>query len=227
LIANTCGFIESAREESLSVLEELASQKDDGQQLVAVGCFPQLVGDRLLQSVPKLDAVLGTRRWMEIEELVGSLEERGNEEPPVRLNDPARPDASCDRGLVLRGTPLATAYLCIADGCSASCAFCSIPRIKGPLQSRPRDDVLDEAEYLVANGARELVVIAQDTTAYGLDRGEREGNWSSSLRTPLRMVSTVAKGTVWRICSKPSCKWGLNCTGCASCTRIPNTSLPD
>ena len=175
LIVNTCGFISKAREESLGASRELGLQKRDDQRLIAAGCFSQLYREHLLDLVPALDGLLGTRRWMEIDQLVEALEGAPESSSPLVVLDDPSPEAIAQvKGRVLRGDSLATAYLRIADGCNAPCAFCSIPQIKGPLQSRPVADILREARHLVDRGAKELVIIAQDTTAYGQDRGERD-----------------------------------------------------
>ena len=191
LIVNTCGFIESAREESLSVLGDLADEKRHGQRLIAVGCFPQLIGEQLLADLPAVDGMLGTRRWMEIDDLISKVANGPQSERPVLLGEPPSGVASCVRGRILRGNPLATAYLSVADGCDASCAFCAIPRIKGPLRSRPVADILDEARYLVEHGAKELIIVAQDTTAYGHDRGEKDA-LPDLLRGILRAVPELS-----------------------------------
>ncbi len=191
LIVNTCGFIESARAESLGVLRDLADEKRHGQKLIAAGCFPQLTGEQLLADLPALDGMLGTRRWLEIDDLISRVANGSQSERPVLLGEPPSEAASGAQGGSLRGSPLATAYLSIADGCDASCAFCAIPRIKGPLRSRPLTDILDEARYLVENGAKELIVVAQDTTAYGHDRGEKDG-LPDLLREILRAVPELS-----------------------------------
>lgn len=173
LIVNTCGFITQAREESLGALRELAAQKRPGQKLVAAGCFTQLYQERLVDMVPELDGLLGTRRWMEIGDLLQTMEQEGGEVATL-IDNPAPETIATVKGRVLRSRPTATAYLRIAEGCDAPCAFCSIPQIKGPLRSRPVGEIVEEAQFLVEQGARELVVIAQDTTAYGQDRGDRD-----------------------------------------------------
>jgi ribosomal protein S12 methylthiotransferase len=174
LVVNTCGFIDKAREESLAVLLELSGAKRPDQKLVAAGCFSQLYRERLLKMVPGLDGLLGTRRWMEIDHLADTLQAQPAFTGSIVLDDPTPEAVVRVRDRILRGRPTATAYLRIADGCDAACAFCTIPHIKGPLVSRPAAEVVAEACYLVQQGAKELVVIAQDTTAYGQDRGEQD-----------------------------------------------------
>ncbi len=172
LIVNTCGFLEAAKEESIGVLQELSQKKRKNQLLIAAGCLAQRNGDEVLNRVPNVDGLLGTRRWMEVMDLIGSL--RGGAGPRSRqryslLGDPDETFATpVPRPPVLSGS----AYLKISDGCNAPCAFCTIPSFKGKLQSRPLEAVVQEAEDLVAAGAKELVIVAQDTTDYGRDRGE-------------------------------------------------------
>ena len=168
VIVNTCGFIAPAREESLGELRALAEAKRPGQRLVAAGCLAELNPSLLMQAVPELDALLSTRRWHEVGKLLAEL--GGPRRSPVaRLGDSSTPTRRASR----RPTG-ATAYIKIADGCDGPCAFCTIPRIKGPYVSRPRAEIVAEAGELVATGCKELILIAQDTTGYGRERGERD-----------------------------------------------------
>jgi ribosomal protein S12 methylthiotransferase len=174
LIVNTCGFIEDAREESLAELRDLARRKRDGQVLIAAGCLSQRWGEALMAAIPGVDALLGTRRWNEIDALVEELRAGRTAqgwETRTLLGDPARGGAAGVRRIARQG---ASAYLKIADGCSAPCAFCAIPLIKGPAASRPVEAIVADAAELVREGVKEIVLIAQDTTAYGRDRGERD-----------------------------------------------------
>ncbi|MEI2692181.1 MAG: 30S ribosomal protein S12 methylthiotransferase RimO [Anaerolineae bacterium] len=169
LIVNTCGFLDAAKEESIATLQELAAGKQRHQRLVAAGCLAQRNGDEIVRRVPGVDALLGTRRWMEIVPLAAQLRAGRRGERYTLLGDPE----SGDDGMVLRpSVPTGSAYLKISDGCNAPCAFCSIPTFKGKLRSRPAAAILDEAARLVQGGARELVIVAQDSTDYGRDRGE-------------------------------------------------------
>jgi len=174
LIVNTCGFIEDAREESLDELRQLAQSKRGDQVLIAAGCLSQRWGEALLEQVPGIDGLLGTRRWSEIGALVAELQgQRGRRSQGslTRLGDPLLSEDSSTYRVARQG---ASAYLKIADGCSAPCAFCAIPLIKGRAVSRPASAVVQDAVRLVDQGVKELVLIAQDTTAYGWDRGERD-----------------------------------------------------
>ncbi|MCL6431156.1 MAG: 30S ribosomal protein S12 methylthiotransferase RimO [Anaerolineae bacterium] len=183
IIVNTCGFIAAARAESLATLRQAAQDKRPGQMLVAAGCLAEREGAGLARRVPGIDACIGTRHWSQIVPLVDQIVHRTGS-LPVLLQDPGPGDtvAPCER---TASGP--TAYLKIADGCDAACAFCAIPAIKGPQRSKPREAILAEARALVDRGARELILIAQDTTAYGRDRGERRG-LASLIRDLLREV---------------------------------------
>jgi ribosomal protein S12 methylthiotransferase len=178
LVVNTCGFIRDAREESLGEIRRLAHKKQPGQKLIAAGCLSQLWGERLLAQIPGVDAVLSTRRWGDIDHIVAELEAgRAKHQPgPVAwLGDPLPAgDANPARGRSFARQG-ATAYLKIGEGCSAPCAFCTIPRIKGPSTSRPVEAVTADAADLIQQGVQEIIVIAQDTTAYGRDLGHRDG----------------------------------------------------
>jgi ribosomal protein S12 methylthiotransferase len=174
LIVNTCGFIEDAREESIFELRELADSKRDDQVLIAAGCLSQRWGQGLVDRVPGVDALLGTRRWSEIGSLIKELSNRRGwrgESPLARLDDPLLLTDGDHHRTARQGT---AAYLKIADGCSAPCAFCAIPLIKGPAKSRSSEAVVQDAVELVRLGVKEVILIAQDTTAYGRDRGERD-----------------------------------------------------
>jgi ribosomal protein S12 methylthiotransferase len=174
LIVNTCGFIEDAREESIGELRALADRKRSGQLLIAAGCLSQFWGEALVDAVPGLDALLGTHRWNEILALIEDLHQDPEAEPKHYLSLPgdlAHPGDESGPRLARQG---ASAYLKISEGCSAPCAFCAIPLIKGPAVSRPVEAVVGDAVDAVRQGVKEIVLIAQDTTAYGRDRGERD-----------------------------------------------------
>jgi len=174
LIVNTCGFIGRAKEESFAVLRELAEGKRRDQLLVAAGCLTQRYGAEVAEKVPGIDGILGTRRWMDILELVRELRHAPHPEPVYHL--PEAPTVGADEGGTLRASVAgASAYLKIADGCRRPCAFCAIPLIKGTAVSRPVQTILDEARRLRDEGVHELILIAQDTTDYGHDLGLKDG----------------------------------------------------
>ncbi len=173
LIVNTCGFIQQARQESLDELSALARRKKPGQKLIAAGCLSERYRGQIVENVPGVDAILGTRRWMDILEVVSQVRKN----PPQPLyhlpDDPAV--GRDERGVLRASIQGGSAYLKIADGCRRPCAFCSIPLIKGTLVSRPAETIIREAQVLEGKGVQELVLIAQDTTDYGHDIGVRDG----------------------------------------------------
>ncbi len=174
VIVNTCGFIAASRAESLEVLRDFAAQKRPGQFLIAAGCLTQRYGEEVAREVPGVDAILGTRRWMDIVDVVRRLREGPHPTPLYHL--PEAPTVGRDERAVLRVTRQGgSAYLKIADGCRRKCAFCAIPLIKGTLVSRPQEAILAEARALQQAGVQEIILIAQDTTDYGHDRGARDG----------------------------------------------------
>ncbi len=168
LIVNTCGFIDSAREESYGALRGLAHSKRSGQRLLAIGCLSQRYGQEVIRQVPGVDGCLGTREWAKIvpcaEQLVG-LTQAATVRPQSQVSVVTT---------MTRQASGPSAYLKIADGCSAPCAFCAIPRIKGPQRSKPRAAILEEARELVTQGVQEIILIAQNTTGYGRDLGQTD-----------------------------------------------------
>jgi ribosomal protein S12 methylthiotransferase len=168
VVVNTCGFIEPARQESLAVIREMLALKQQGRvgAVVVAGCLAERKKDELLQEVPGVDHIVGVFGREEIAEVVDRalaqrLEQRSLFRPaPVRaLEDTAR----------LRITPRHYAYLKISEGCDRLCTFCAIPGMRGKHVTKPMDEVVREARELAADGVRELIVVAQDTTYYGLD----------------------------------------------------------
>jgi ribosomal protein S12 methylthiotransferase len=175
LIVNTCGFIGPAKEESLRVLGELANNKRHGQTLIAAGCLTQRYGVEVAKKVPGIDGILGTRRWMDIVQVVRDLRRSSHPEPVYHLPDEAVTVGADEHETLRASVAGASAYLKIADGCRRPCAFCAIPLIKGTAVSRPVETILGEARRLRDNGVRELILIAQDTTDYGHDFGLKDG----------------------------------------------------
>ena len=198
-IVNTCGFIEPAREESLSVLQELVDSRQTGQRIIAAGCYSQRCPDELIEAVPGIDGIIGTRRWMDILTLISRMEKRRtashgaqdrirslDQKPICHLPETAvgEQDVGDVPRVAIQG---ASAYLKLADGCRRSCAFCAIPLIKGPAVSRPPEAILADAEWLATQGMQEIILIGQDTTDYGHDLG-LEGGLASLLE---RLVAKV------------------------------------
>jgi ribosomal protein S12 methylthiotransferase len=161
LVVNTCSFVLDARSESVQALVELAEVKRvrPGARLVAMGCMGQQSGHDLARELPEVDLVLGTGAPDSLPALLDGPE-RVHETSATYLPDTAVPR-------VLTQSP-AFAYLKVADGCSRHCAFCTIPSIKGPFQSRPLPALVDEARMLADQGVREIVLVAQDLTQFGL-----------------------------------------------------------
>jgi ribosomal protein S12 methylthiotransferase len=176
LIVNTCGFIGPARKESLDMLADLAKKKKRGQMLIAAGCLTQRYGQMVIEQVPGVDGILGTRRWMDIVDLVQQLRGPQNYPAPLyHLPDTATTVGSDEKGVLRVAVQGGSAYLKVADGCRRPCAFCAIPLIKGTAVSRPMDAIVAEASTLYENGINEILLIAQDTTDYGHDLGMKEG----------------------------------------------------
>lgn len=191
LIVNTCGFIGPAKAESVNALRELAEQKKPGQMLIAAGCLSQRYGAQLIDQVSGLDGLIGTRRWMDIVDLVQDVRERAYPEPIYHL--PEAPVVGSDeKGASRTAVQGTSAYLKIADGCRRPCAFCAIPLIKGTAVSRSIESIVAEAVQLQERGIKELILIAQDTTDYGHDLGQREG-----LSSLLERLAEAAPGIPW------------------------------
>ena len=165
VIINTCGFIEAAKQEAIDNILEMAQYKEDGYvgKIIVIGCLAQRYREEILKEMPEVDAVAGVGINADIVSFVDGVfsEDKVREFPP-KTNLPLS-------GERLLTTPEHWAYLKISDGCSNGCAFCAIPLIRGPFRSRPVEDAVAEAEALAAKGVKELIVIAQDTTRYGLD----------------------------------------------------------
>ena len=192
LIVNTCGFINAAKDESVHALRELAESKRADQMVIAAGCLSQRYGATLTQEVPGLDGVIGTRRWMDIFELIRRLRRRKHPEPLYHLPGDADVVGRDERGVLRASLQGASAYLKIADGCRRPCAFCAIPRIKGTAVSRPLDAIVAEAARLEAMGVKEVMLIAQDSTDYGYDLGLKNG-----LAHLLDAIVEAAPGIPW------------------------------
>ena len=175
LIVNTCGFIGPAKEESINVLRELAEGKLENQILIAAGCLTQRYGSEVALKVPGIDGVLGTRRWMDIVQVVREVRKGPHPEPLYHLPEEAKTVGTDEHEALRVSVAGASAYIKIADGCRRPCAFCAIPLIKGTAVSRPVESIINEARRLRDKGVRELILIAQDTTDYGHDLGMKEG----------------------------------------------------
>lgn len=170
-IINTCGFIESAKAEALETVFEVAKLKEEGKvkKIILAGCLVQRYQEEIAEELPEVDGFLGVGSFQEIALAVEQVMEG---ERITRFGDLQGLQLEGDRILT---SPTATSYLKVADGCSNKCAYCCIPLIRGEFKSRPMEKILEEAKNLVADGTRELILIAQDTTNYGMDLyGERK-----------------------------------------------------
>ena len=175
MIVNTCGFINTAKQESIDTLRELVEIKRGNQMVIAAGCLSQRYGDTLVQEVPGLDGVIGTRRWMDIFDLITRLRNHKHPEPMYHLPTDAKVVGLDEKGVLRASVQGAYAYLKIADGCRRPCAFCAIPKIKGTAVSRPIESIVEEAVRLQDMGVQEVMLIAQDSTDYGYDLGLKDG----------------------------------------------------
>jgi ribosomal protein S12 methylthiotransferase len=192
LIVNTCGFIDAAKQESLAALRELAENKQPDQLLIAAGCLSQRYGPAIIQEVPGVDGVIGTRRWMDIVPFLRQLRRRKHPQPLYHLPGEAETVGQDERNVLRASVQGASAYLKISDGCRRPCAFCAIPEIKGTLVSRPFKTIIAEVQRLQAAGIKEIILIAQDTTDYGHDLGLKNG-----LSALLNEIVTVAPDIPW------------------------------
>ncbi len=165
IIINTCGFIEPAKQESINTILEVAELKQTAKlkSLIVTGCLAQRYKDELADEIPEVDAFLGIDGWSDIKNVVSDTLNG------KKVRDFARSDVTPDYLTRVLSTSPPTAYVRIADGCSNRCAFCAIPIIRGPLKSRPMEEIVEETLHLIEKGAGEIILIAQDTTKYGVD----------------------------------------------------------
>ncbi len=167
VIVNTCGFIEDAKQESIDSIVRYAELKNEGiiKYLLVSGCLAQRYTEELLESVPEIDAIVGTGSYDKITEIVDKLPK--DEEKLVQLDDI---NFSFNENLPRYiSTPPYLAYLKIGEGCDNNCTYCIIPKLRGKYRSREKEELLKEAKGLKESGVKELIVIAQDTTVYGKD----------------------------------------------------------
>lgn len=168
IVVNTCGFIESAREESVVAILEALEHRQSGscKAVIAVGCLTQRFGSDLAEEAPEVDAILGVdhpgKIVEAIEKALAGKRTLDTSAPPREWTEPSAR---------VQSTPPWTAYLKVSDGCDNRCAYCAIPDIRGRYRGRPEGLVVDEAKRLVDAGVRELILVGQDLTQYGADRG--------------------------------------------------------
>jgi len=175
LLVNTCGFIDDAIEQSIETVRALDEARRADQQLYVVGCLTQIAAERVTAAVPSVDATFGAEQWDAVASALGPAEEHYDIPQPDPMN---------------LGGP--SAYLKISDGCDRPCTFCIIPTIKGGMQSAPVRQLVAEARLHAAAGAKELVLVAQDSTAYGEDAGDPEG-----LATLLEALAEAVPEVPW------------------------------
>ena len=171
IIVNTCGFIESAKKESIDAILEMAQKKIDGkcQKLIVTGCLAERHTQELLDEIPEIDHMLGVGQYPQLKNILeeGEFDSRNHVATPAEYYE-----SYTDRLLT---TAFYTAYLKIAEGCSNRCAFCIIPKMRGPMRSRSPESILAEAENLAQRGVKEFNIISQDTTMYGFDLAMKDG----------------------------------------------------
>lgn len=184
-VVNTCAFIESAQQEAIDTILDIAQYKTEGRlrRLVVTGCLAQRFQSEILTELPEVDAVLGTASFPAIVEALES-----DENGYSRFADKNEPLPELDRVI---STGPGWAYIKIADGCDNVCAYCAIPAIRGRFRSRPMENILDEARSLAKSGIRELILVAQDVTRYGRDLGD-----GTTLSTLLRELVKI-EGLEW------------------------------
>ena len=167
IFVNTCGFIESAREESIDTFFSLRSQYPKAKVVIS-GCLAQRYAEELREQIPEADGIFGNRDLSRVNDFVGDICGRKKKEPKLEVPEYPDPDADIFERNELFNYP-GSAFLKISEGCNHRCGFCAIPLIRGSLRSRPRAKILEEAKDLVARGIREINLIAQDLAAYGTD----------------------------------------------------------
>ncbi len=197
LVVNTCAFIDSAKRESIDTILEMVRHKQDGacRRLIVTGCLAERYRDELRTEIPEIDAVLGTGEVPDIVSAIAGFPASSSapltffaQQPPPRTPPTYMYDAETPRVLA---TPRHYAYVKIAEGCDYKCAFCIIPTLRGRYRSRPDESIVREARALAARGVKELLLISQDTTFYGIDRDER-----GALAKLLRLLNGI-DGLEW------------------------------
>ncbi len=193
IVVNTCGFLGAARDEALRVIEELAERKRRGElrRIVVAGCLVQRDGQSLRTQIPEIDALVGVNNRDDVPRAVWGTRGPGSRRGSDLYLGAYHPSAWSDQGR-LRLTPRHYAYVRISEGCDQKCTFCTIPSIRGPMHSKPPEALVAECRELLADGARELILIGQDTTSYGTDL-------ASGVRLPslLRTLDGACDGARW------------------------------
>lgn len=166
IIVNTCGFIEKAKQESIDTILEMASYKTEHKckMLIATGCLTQRYGDELLEQMPEIDILMGVNDYMKLHKLILEFIKEQKQ-----ISSASYSDLSINEGDRILTTNKHTAYVRIAEGCNNFCTYCIIPKIRGKFRSRSIENILKEVENLASQGVKEVILIAQDLTNYGVD----------------------------------------------------------
>lgn len=166
ILVNTCGFIESSKQESINTILDMSTYKNNYEckMLIATGCLTQRYGKELMELMPEIDGILGVNNYDKLDEMITEFFKDGEKEIYCNYSD-----VNINEGKRIITTSTYSAYLRIAEGCNNFCSYCIIPKIRGKYRSRKIEDILHEAESLAQNGTKELILIAQDTTKYGID----------------------------------------------------------
>jgi ribosomal protein S12 methylthiotransferase len=193
IVVNTCGFLESSRQEALGILRELAQRKRRGdlQRIVVAGCLVQRDGEKIRDAVPEVDALVGVNNRDDVVRAVWRMQRDANVDRFLGDYHESMRESWHDTGR-LRLTPRHYAYVRISEGCNQKCTFCTIPSIRGPMHSKSPDEIVREARELIADGAEEIILIGQDTTSYGQDIGGPAG-----LAGLLRRLDADLDGARW------------------------------
>lgn len=166
IIVNTCGFIEKAKQESIDTILEMSEYKTKYKckMLIATGCLTQRYGDELLELIPEIDILMGVNDYMKIHKLILEFAKENK-----RISSNTYADEGVNEGIRLLTTEKHTAYVRIAEGCNNFCTYCIIPKIRGKFRSRAKENIINEVRTLSENGVKEIILIAQDLTYYGMD----------------------------------------------------------
>lgn len=188
IIVNTCGFIEKAKQESIDTILEMAEYKKNYKckMLIATGCLTQRYGDELLELMPEIDILMGVNDYMKIHKLILEF---AKENRTIKANHYT--DEGVNEGIRLLTTDKHTAYVRIAEGCDNFCTYCIIPKIRGKFRSRSMENILLEVEQLTKQGVKEIILIAQDLTYYGMDIYKKQ-----NLHELIKKISEVS-GVEW------------------------------
>lgn len=188
IIVNTCGFIETAKQESINTILDMAKYKHKYKckLLIATGCLTQRYGEELLELMPEVDIMMGVNDYGKIDELIEDFIK-----DPRKILSVSYTDKNINEGIRIVTTEKSTAYLRIAEGCDNFCTYCIIPKIRGKFRSRLEENIIKEAKMLAEKGTKELILVAQDLTYYGMDLHNKQ-----TLHLLIREISKI-EGIEW------------------------------